>query len=136
MKTTERKTLCEEIKEYAIKEFKIELKDGDFNRYKTEYLIEIYEKIKEIITCGDVGWLLSYMKCSWHDFLAAIFRYEEKSVFYDKEEYNFEWIVLDSLYGMVDESVEDKILDCLDCKKYAEDYLGVVKTEYGYVVAW
>lgn len=136
MKTAERERLYKEIKEYANEEFGIELKDEDLNEYKTEYLIEIYEKIKEIITCGDVGWLLSYMECSCHDFLESIFRYEEKSVFYDKEEYNFGWIVLDSLYGMIDESVEDKILECLDCKKYAEDYLGVEKTEYGYVVAW
>lgn len=128
--------LYEKIKKIALEEFRIELKDEELDEYEFDRLIEINDKLSEVVKYGDVGWLLSYMKCSWCDFLEAIFRYEEKSVFYDKEEYNFEMIVLSDLYGMVDESVEEKILNCLDYKKYAEDYLGVEKTEYGYVIAW
>lgn len=136
MKTTERERLYEKIKEYALENFEIELRDEDLDEYETDRLIKIKNKLDEVVKYGDERWVVSYSKYTLIDFLESIFRYDNDSNFYDYSNYTVEEIVENDLCNLVHDCVIEHILECLDVEKYAEDYMYLEKAEHGYITTW
>ena len=136
MKTAEREKLYEEIKECANEEFGIELKDEDLDEYENVQLVEINNKLNEIIKYSCDKWLLAYVENTTKDFLEAIFKYDERSIFYDYSKCTVEEIVKNEIWDFVHDCVIEHIMDCLDVEKYAEDHMYLEETEYGYITTW
>ena len=136
MKTTEREKLYEEIKKCAIENFEIELKDEELDEYGIDRLIKIIEKMNEVVRYGDERWVVSYSKHTFIDFLESIFRYDTHSNFYAYSDYTVEKIVENEFYDFIQDYVVESIMDCIDIKKYAENYMSLEKAKYGYITTW
>lgn len=136
MKTLERATLYEKIKNLSIENFDIELKDEDLDEYSLEQLTEINNKLNEIVKYSCDKWLLAYVENTTKDFLEAIFKFDERSIFYDYSKCTVEEIVKNEIWDFVQDCVIEKIMDCLDCEQFLEDYMYFEETEYGYITTW
>lgn len=136
MRTRERGELHKEIKSCAIKNFEIEIKDEELDEYGIDRLIKIIEKMNEVVRYGDERWVVSYSKHTFIDFLESIFRYDTHSNFYAYSDYTVEKIVEDEFYDFIQDYVVESIMDCIDIKKYAENYMSLEKAEYGYITTW
>lgn len=136
MKTLERATLYEKIKNLSIENFDIELKDEDLDEYSLEQLTEINNKLNEIVKYGDERWVVSYSKLTLIDFLKSIFKYDNKSIYYDYSRYSPEEIVRSDLGEIVDDYIIEYLFDCIDIKRYVEDKMYLEEAEYGYIATW
>lgn len=136
MKTEERETLYKEIKDFAIENFNIELRDEDLDKCSYEQLVEINNKLNKIVEYGDERWVVSYTKITLIDFLDAIFRYDIKSIYYDYSSYSPEEIVRSDLGEIVDDYIIEYLFDCIDIKRYVEDKMYLEEAEYGYIATW
>lgn len=136
MKITKREALYKEIKNFAIENFNIELRDEDLDEYSLEQLTEINNKLNEIVKYGDERWVVSYSKLTLIDFLKSIFKYDNKSIYYDYSRYSPEEIVRSDLGEIVDDYIIEYLFDCIDIKRYVEDKMYLEEAEYGYIATW
>lgn len=137
MKITKREALYKEIKNLAIENFNIELRDEDLDRYRTDYLATELKHMEQAVDLFSEKWVLAYIEVTSVDLLQAVVRYSEDSFFYDYDYRNLRELIEEQVcknYGFFDRDFYDGIFEYLDCERYATDFLGAIETEYGYIV--
>lgn len=137
MKITKREALYKEIKNFAIENFNIELRDEDLDRYGTDYLAIKLKHMEQATELCNEKWVLAYIEVTSANLLQAVVRYLDGSSFYDYDNYGIQDLIEEQLckeFGFYDRYFYDGILKHLDCEGYATDCLGAIETEYGYIV--
>lgn len=137
MKITKREALYKEIKNLAIENFNIELRDEDLDRYKTDYLATELKHMEQAVDLFSEKWVLAYIEVTSVDLLQAVVLYSEDSFFYDYDYCGLKDLIKEQVckeYGFFDRDFYDGIFEYLDCEGYATDFLRAIETKYGYIV--
>lgn len=131
MRTVEREKLYEEIKEYALEEFNVELSNKELSEYSETELEKTIHKMKDIMSSGEKRWLLAYVDGMAIDFMEAMFTFDKYSVYCDFP--NVDSTVKDELFYEISERAIDGVLENLDCGQYLIDCMDFDYTKYGYI---
>lgn len=137
MKITKREALYKEIKNFAIENFNIELRDEDLDRYGTDYLAIKLKNMEQVFEFCDEKWVLAYIEATSNDLLKAISQYLDRSFFYDYDDCDYRDLIEEQVckkYGFFDRDFYNGIFEYLDCEGYATDLFNVIETEYGYII--
>ena len=89
MKITKREALYKEIKNFAIENFNIELRDEDLDRYLTDYHAIKIKNMEKVFEFVDEKWVLAYIEATSNDLLKAISQYLDRSFFYDYDDCDY-----------------------------------------------